>query len=688
MTAPGLGPSSSLPEGVLTASQLGTALQGLNATKVGDTTQSRLPEVFTGTLGGDLVDAPIKYVMGLFADFLGNIVDDTTPALSGPEDLDDLVHDFFEGLPLIGIFVSIADAMLGTYDGDDPALISVQNLFGLLRKLLELISGVASGQVPDLGQLVTGFQTLFQDIASWLLGPNGLIRPSLLGNIDIGALTNTRANMAFDGDFALPQSPGAGAPPAGTWFRDPDKGAGSATITGAGELPELIDAPVAVEPGQQLALSGEARWSGSVGRAQLLVYGFNDDQEQISTTIVDDENLTGGQPKPLGGSWTAPADVVSASVAVQVTGMGGGQVWFDNIRIEKPGLIPQGWVSELEEHWNDLLAAFGIGGGTLADIGKFLTNLLKMFGLSSKSPLLVSPGSFDPASLGAKLHDALSPQSVQDTIDNIFNGFANLGELLDFNRPRGDVIDTIAGLLGMNLSTQSQVSTMEAEIRLLKSAGNTLSDNFERASGGLGASWQNFHNWAGGSGDIGVDGKGNMVWKASGGSTRGRMYRHLTAGSPSQITTDSCEVSVVLASDPPDAGSPGAYTYPCFSVSSSSEISYGRLRIGRTKVAIEAVVNGVVTTLAESPAIDPRAGQTLTVRRGGPGNTNLHTYKVLRNGVEVWSYTDPGSTIKSGSGFRGHGQAMQAASREVVPIFLYEQWLPAALAVTTYAEVL
>lgn len=276
---------------------------------------------------------------------------------------------------------------------------------------------------------------------------------------------------------------------------------------------------------------------------------------------------------------------------------------------------------------------------------------------------------------------------IQNIIDNVFNGFANLGELLDFGRPITDVIDTIAGLLGMNLNTQSIVSTHDAEIRLLKSAGNTISDNFERASSNvLGNSWQQMHAWGGGGGTIGTDGKGNAVWKTSGGSTRGDMCKHVTSGATTKIATDACVVSTVLASDPPDAGSPGAFLYLGFSVHDTAA-TYGRLRIGRSKVAIERVVSGTATTLAEA-TINPRAGQTIELQRGESGNTNMHKYVLRRNGLVVWEWTDTAGSIAWGSNYRGVGLGMQASSREIVPILLYQQWLPAAAGVISLREVI
>ena len=167
MTAPQYDADATLPPGVLRVGDLGSAMQGLNGTKVTETTKGRMVGNFLATPGG-FAGGPIDFLVGLLGQFLGNIADDANDiTLEGPQDLPDLIHDFFADLPLVGIIIDIFDAMLGTYDGDDPVLNGIQNLFALIRRFLELITNPVGALTDVAPTVVTQF---FSNLQKYMQG--------------------------------------------------------------------------------------------------------------------------------------------------------------------------------------------------------------------------------------------------------------------------------------------------------------------------------------------------------------------------------------------------------------------------------------------------------------------------------------------------------------------------------------
>lgn len=517
--------------------------------------------------------------------------------------------------------------------------------------------------------LSAGVQLVRGVIPEWMLPPT-----------NIGRITGELPNLVADGEFLIPPV-GESGPPVGAWFRD---GAGGrASLVGAGVPSELRVQPVAVAPGQKyqpLAVVSCESATGAAGSVQLVVVEWNDiDLYPTNIRVIASWQPSGTKAaQPITGTYVVPAGVRYAGLGIVTTeGFTGGTLRVHKVDGPSTGLLEMSWTKNLEKRWEQSAKLMGIVDTDL-DGDVDLVDVWNTLWAGHLKPL------------------GWVPTVAQDVIDGIYNGFANFGELIDLDRPRTDALDVIYNLLGIGVSNKTSLAALEAEIRLLKSAGNTIAAPFDGAAGGMpSGTWGVFRSWGGGSGDIVYDGKGNAVWSRSGGSTRGRFYRHLTSGSPTQISKNSCVVTGVLASDPPDTGSdPAAWTYLGFSVSGGSEVSYGQLRIGRSKIAIEAVVAGVLTTLVESVTINPRAGQVFAVYRGETGETNAHKYVVTQNGNPVeWTtgntyFVDAGSTIKTGSGFRGTGIGMQAGSRTVIPIILFDQWTPAGLGVLTCAEVL
>lgn len=604
----------------------------------------------------------------LFVEFIGGLFNiDFSDLANLPSPEDAWAQIAAKIFSVTGVNIASWPAFLASLD--DGAGID----FAVLPKLVAALEGIPweSGDPGAILRAIlsAGVQLVRGVIPEWMLPPT-----------NIGRITGELPNLVADGEFLIPPV-GESGPPVGAWFRD---GAGGrASLVGAGVPSELRVQPVAVAPGQKyqpLAVVSCESATGAAGSVQLVVVEWNDiDLYPTNIRVIASWQPSGTKAaQPITGTYVVPAGVRYAGLGIVTTeGFTGGTLRVHKVDGPSTGLLEMSWTKNLEKRWEQSAKLMGIVDTDL-DGDVDLVDVWNTLWAGHLKPL------------------GWVPTVAQDVIDGIYNGFANFGELLDLDRPRTDALDVIYNLLGIGVSNKTSLAALEAEIRLLKSAGNTIAAPFDGAAGGMpSGTWGVFRSWGGGSGYIVYDGKGNAVWSRSGGSTRGRFYRHLTSGSPTQISKNSCVVTGVLASDPPDTGSdPAAWTYLGFSVSGGSEVSYGQLRIGRSKIAIEAVVAGVLTTLVESVTINPRAGQVFAVYRGETGETNAHKYVVTQNGNPVeWTtgntyFVDAGSTIKTGSGFRGTGIGMQAGSRTVIPIILFDQWTPAGLGVLTCAEVL
>lgn len=554
-------------------------------------------------------------------------------------------------------------------------------------------AGIDLPVVPQIVAALSGID--FSQPGAVLAAILGFVRnlkPEWLPLIDLGSIGRFSPNLVVSADFERADTILSGLK--WTWdgtdgAPDPDTGdpsVGCAKLLADGTDNALTSqSPIKVTAGQKLEVGmmfkSESVTAASGSLRLELVTRYNGAVVSTEVIAAVDPSGTSDWAAISGVGYTVPSGVDEVIPQPHVMdGVTAGVVKVDRVWAKKTQLLGMDFTENLVKRWESAAALMNITDTDLdGDID--FTDVWNTLWAGKLKPL------------------GWVPTVAQDVIDGIYNGFANLGELLDLDRPRTDALDVIYNLLGIGVANKTSVAAIEAEIRLLKSAGNTLAEGFEGSSGGLpSAQWGSspFRSWGGGSGSIALDGKGNAVWSRSGGSTRGHFYRYYKSGSVAQITTDAFEAGIVLASDPPDtSGDPAAYTYLGFSVPTGSTVTHGQLRIGRTKIAIEAVVSGTVTTLVESMGtVNPRAGDTFIIRRGASGNTNMHTYSVTKNGVPVtWSvggtsFTDTGSTIPYGSGMRGLGMGMQAGSRTVIPIILFDQWIPAGVGVVTLAEVL
>ncbi|MGA5542694.1 hypothetical protein ACPCIR_12650 [Mycobacterium sp. NPDC051198] len=136
MTTPGGVPN--LPAGALTLETLQSKLQDMSTAAMRQRAADRVPTIFNGSTGGSMMSdlSPFGILTKIWA-VSNSLIAQADPAdINGPEDLPPLLLEFIEGLPVIGELVGLLEAIVGTYDGDDPVLIEIQKIFGLIRNIL------------------------------------------------------------------------------------------------------------------------------------------------------------------------------------------------------------------------------------------------------------------------------------------------------------------------------------------------------------------------------------------------------------------------------------------------------------------------------------------------------------------------------------------------------------------------
>lgn len=468
---------------------------------------------------------------------------------------------------------------------------------------------------------------------------HGIIAPGRLSQVSIGALSEEQPNLLLAGTF-----PNAGSIQDITpvWgysavTRSAD-GTGSLRGFANGEFNAIVSNPIPCAKDQIIEIEAYAMWSGLVAsgtpiRVQVKKYlngAFvgTDPIAEVSAPASSSSAHTGNVDGwvEMTDTWTVPAGVDEYRVRFIITeDASAGTVHFDDVVSRQIGQIKQSWVQNLAQDFADALAF------------------------------------------------------IQGVIDRIFNGWANLGELIDFDNPLGSVIDAIAGLLGISLGAQSNVSAVEARVRALESAGNTIMDDFARGSDTSLGSNYTVRSFGGGAGSIGTDGRGNAVWRPSGFGNRTQMARRNDA----TLGVDGFLYRAVFASNPQSYLFDDAYTYLLARVNATGT-SYLRLRLGYGTALLQAVVSDSVTNIGSSVSIPTNmAGRVLEWQGGRSGNTELRSFRVTLDGNQIINATDSGAVSALGSNNRGVGLGMETGNRLV-----FFQNIPAALAFYSVSEVL
>lgn len=331
MTTPG--GVQNLPTGALTLNTLASKLQDMSGSAMKSRAVERFPSIFAGSTGGDpSVDiSPFGILVGIWSE-VNSLIANSDPAdIQGPEDLPPLLLEFIEGLPVVGTFVELLEAILGTYDGDDETLQAIQLIFVPVRQLISLV-----GKLLTLDSPINPAQ-LNQNL--WPLGifPNA---DSIAGS--------------------------------GIWVFNPDvtrtvDSTGSVRVIADGTLKALLGVPTAIVPNQQVAPSVFVQWEGYVGSTapiQLHIaeyFRVGDVVTRVGSTMVTalGPSAASGGWAELTGTYTAPADGSVNEIRGRLVVMPSataGTFDFDDAGATYKLLAD--WVSGLPEGLQDLLARF------------------------------------------------------------------------------------------------------------------------------------------------------------------------------------------------------------------------------------------------------------------------------------------------------------------------------------------
>ncbi len=280
------------------------------------------------------------------------------------------------------------------------------------------------------------------------------------------------------------------------------------------------------------------------------------------------------------------------------------------------------------------------------------------------------------------LHDA-TVDKIQGVMDAIYNAFANLGAMLDVNNTLGKVLDAVLGIFGVARSGSAKAVALEARIRQLESAANTITMDFTGGwSSGL-PSIYTVRRTGGGAGDIGFDGKGNAVWHPSGAGNRTVLARY----NVSALTVDNGRIQAILATTPQPYIFDDAYTYLWWRGNTAMNTMM-RLRIGYDSIRLQAVVSDAVTNIGAKVDLNPKAGGELDIHFGDPAGSPRR-FTVALNGAEIIDEIDgdpvtgDGAVSQIGAGYYSVGFGMETGN-----YLLVGQNIPAGLSVVTASEVL
>jgi hypothetical protein len=362
---------SNLPAEALTLDTLASRLQDMSPSAMRGRAAERFPSIFDGSSGGNpLTDlTPLGILTRIWAEFNSAVANADPADIQGPEDLPNLLLKFIEDLPVVGELVGLLEAILGTYDGDDPVLLQIQDVFGIFRTLFAGLDFTNPSSL-DPAEIWHAVVSTFLLPLNLLLGPNsplpagnlfGRIQlPQFAGGVPIPFLTTAVPNL-------LEPFTAVSVPNTDGWSYDAVADAAKVICDGTAKNLYLKSGVIKVEPDQPLNTEIKVKYSGvsstaGQGIRYVLETFTSADGSGPATPVVIGSipNPTGtiSAPVTLGdSSWDIPAGVQSVRPVLTNDPLASGAVYWLNtpvLKIPPVGVLADGLPAAIQARIDDL----------------------------------------------------------------------------------------------------------------------------------------------------------------------------------------------------------------------------------------------------------------------------------------------------------------------------------------------
>ena len=714
MTTPGGTPG--LPSGtVLTLENLESRVQDMTSSAMKGRAIEWFPDLANNTTGGNPASllSPFGFLTDVWSRFNSTVANADPAAINSVDDLGDLFVEFVENLPVIGMFVRLAEAFLGQYDGDDEVLLTIQSLFGTIPKLLGgLLSGsmipsldaskIISGQF--LTDLIPGLDV--SKIVSGIFGGGfipGLDASKIISGIfGTGNIPPLPASKVTSGTFLAGLIPGldaskivSGALGVGQVPALPADKITSGTFL-AGLIPQL--SATIISTGQFLAgqipgLDASKITGGTFGDGFLPGLGAARDAIVQALTGGSGTGSTAAQvktaltaiPGPNIATAVAPA-VIPALDASKITSGSFLSNLIPDLDVSKIvsgvfgiGRIPALPASQISS------GTFGAGLIPTLDASKIVSGSFpqSMLNITNIAANIVS-GAF-----GAAQIPTLDASKI--TSGTFANGFIpGLGSLVTnlFGALTGnadpDATDSqtaaqLAELAATTAANSSAIAALQSTEDGTTNSGMSGGDEFARTvANGLGAGWETLYydGTDGANGYWRVDGQ-QCVWVDAGANPR--TSRHIRTDPLDMTTLSDYQKTTLVQGTTTSEDNAG---FRILHRVNAARTQYVIAQVTSTTALMGYTVNGVAGETqfpgASSVGTTQAVGVSWTVESGTTGGVRV--FRISRNGNPILTYADTGNLSQFGPNNRGWGWGGLAVNRN------FGQGTPTAVTRVTIAD--